>query len=795
MADVTFTFAGDATALARALESIKGEVARARQSITSMGTSVAGAIAVATTAVAGLKQAFDWVANVPRQAARFEDLQVALSQMMGDATEAGELLNALWMDAANGSVTLEQMAQAAKPLVAVFSNPNTVREWARRFADISTGSGYAVDMLAKMYSRMMQIGKVDSRSVEQLGKAGIPIYQELARVVGVSADRILDMVKKGRVSADQFSQALRNMTDEGGAFYQLSSQLSNTTAGSWGTMMESFNLLAAQLGKPINDAIRPLLQDIGQKLQASIPQMQEFGRQVAGGFTAVIEVASPLVSGLVEIVSALGGLKTVVAAVVSALLLYTGQSNAASISTVTLKAQVAQLTAIFKAFNLASFTAMFKQTMVSIRMALSATLLGMRVAWSTAWTAMVAVTKAAMFAVKASLISTGLGLIIVGVGEALAALYSWITGNSAAAEEAAEANKRFEASLRQLEKSAGKVKTQEQYDSVMESLQEQIDELVEARKQAYTNEDWDKGDQLTEQLAQLWKRQKHYRQTLPLQIEAAKAAEREAEALREQARQAEELQKKLEQARQKMEELTAKQKQKEREDYLSGLDIPQQITLRLSDAGFGSLEELRREMERLSSHEIYDPKDAERYAALVEVYNKIIELQKQQRKLDKDSAKEAEKKRQEDEKRQQEMAATRAEYERQLAILQAEAAQDERRLALLKQEQRITQLTAEYRRQGFADAEQMARRMVQAEQDAEAVREKSRKRDEASARRIAGTWIQSSQASVGGGGRSFLIGGDAILSESKKHTVLLREVRDEVSKQRRDFTVTSVIGK
>ncbi len=795
MADVTFTFSGDASALARALESIKDEVARARQSISSMGTSVAGALAVATTAVAGLKQAFDWVASVPRQAARFEDLQVPLSQMMGDATAAGNLLNDLWMDAANGSVSLEQMAQSAKPLVAVFSNPNTVREWARRFADISTGSGFAADMLAKMYSRMMQIGKVDSRSVEQLGKAGIPIYQELARVVGVSADRILDMVKKGRVSADQFSQALRNMTDEGGAFYQLSSQLSNTTAGSWGTMMESFNLLAAQLGKPINDAIRPLLQDIGQKLQASIPQMQEFGRQVAGSFTAIIQVASPLVSGLVEIVSALGGLKTVVAAVVSALLLYTGQSNAAAVSTISLKAQVAQLTAVFKAFNLANFTAMFKQSMVSIRMAFSATLVGMRVAWSTAWTAMVAVTKAAVFAVKASLISTGLGLIIVGIGEALAALYSWITGNSAAAEQAAEANKRFAASLRELDKSAAKVKTQEQYDSVMEGLQEQIDDLVEARKQAYADEEWDKGDQMTEQLAQLWKRQEHYRQTLPLQIEAAKAAEREAAALREQARQAAELEEKLEKARKKMEELIATQQKREREDYLSGLDIPQQITLRLSDAGFASLEELRREMERMESHEIYNPEDAERYAQLTETYNKIVALQKQQAKLDKDSAKEAEKKRKEEEKRQQEMVETRAAYEAQLAVLQAEAAQDEKRLALLKQEQRITQLTAEYRRQGFADAEQMARRMVQAEQDAEEAREKARKKEAAAARRMSGTWIQTSQSAVGGGGRAYLVGGDAILSESKKHTVLLREVKDEISKQRTNFTVNSVIGK
>ncbi len=794
MADVTFTFSGDAAGLIRALESIKSEVAQSRVAVSSLGAQITTTFAAIGAAVATVKGAISTIGGISTAAAAMEQTGLAIKVMMGDATAAAAYVNKLREYAAATPFEFGDISTAAKTLLAMGTEANKSVEVLKRLGDIASASGKSLNDLAYIYSKAQNSG-LTNEVAESLEMQGVPIRKLLAEMRGISFADVFKGISRREFGIEDLDAALEKLTGPGGLMENMTLLQSQTFSGVFSTLTDNIGSLGVALGTPVNAAILPVLQEIANAVDAAAPKVAEFGNALGSAFTLAADVARPLVTGVVGIVSALGGLETVIASAAAGLLLYAGQNKAAAMSTVSLKVQVAQLAATFKSINLASFVGMFKSAMVSIRSTLTATVAGMKFAWSTAWVTMVAVAKSAMLAIKASIASTGIGLLFVAIGEALGALYSWFMSSAQAAEEAAEANKRFEASLRDLEKNAGKVRTQEQYDAFMESLQGQIDELRELREQAYADEDWDKGEQLTEQLAVLWKRQEHYRKTLPLQIEAAKAAEREAAALREQARQAEELEKRLEKAREKMEELVAAQQKREREDYLSGLDIPQQITLRLSDAGFTSLEELRREMERMESHEIYNPEDAERYAQLTETYNKIVALQKQQAKLDKDSAKEAEKKRQEEEKRQREMAETRAEYEAQLAVLQAEAAQDERRLALLKQEQRITQLTAEYRRQGFADAEQMARRMVQAEQDAEAVREKSRKRDEASARRIAGTWIQSSQAAVGGGGRSFLIGGDAILSESKKHTVLLREVRDEVSKQRREFTVTSVIGK
>ncbi len=793
MADVTFTFQGDASALARALESIRREVAQTRVGVEGMGKQIVTTFAAIGGAIATIKGAFSALGGISSSAAEMEQTGLAIKVMMGDAAKAAAYVNKLREYAAATPFEFPDIAAAAKTLLAMGTEADKSVEVLKRLGDIASVSGKPLKDLAFLYAKAQNAG-LTNEVAESLEMQGVPIRNLLAEMKGISFEEVFKGISKRQFAIEDLDAALVKLTGPGGLLENMTLLQSQTFSGALSTLTDNVGALSIALGTPINAAILPVMQEISAAVEACGPQVDAFGRTLGAVFTGVADVARPLVTGLVELVSALGGLKTVVAAVVAGLLLYAGQNKAAAMSTISLKAEVMKLGAVFKGLNLASFVGMFKGAMVSLRSSLSATLVGMKFAWSTAWVSMVAVAKSAMLAIKAAIVSTGIGLIIVGIGEALGALYSWFMSSSQAAEETAEANKRFQASLKDLDKNVAKVKTEEEYTAHMEALQSQIDELRDLREQAYADEDWDKGEQLTEQLAQLWKRQEHYKKTLPLQIEAAKAAEREAAALREQARQVEELEKKLAQARERMADLVAAQEKKEREDYLSGLGIPQQISLRLSDAGFSSLAALRQEMERMETHEIYNPEDAERYAQLVEVYNKIIDLQKQQAKLNADAAEDAEKKLEDERKRKAAMAESREEFERELAILQAEAAQDEKRLAVLNQEKRLAELTAEYRRQGFEDAEQMALMMVQAEQDAEEARERSNKKKSESGRRMSSTWVQSSQAGVGGGGRSFLLGGEAMLSESKKHTSLLKELRNELAKKSGPLKVDTVIG-
>ena len=783
MADVSFTFSGDAASLQNALNEIKGEVRKTKDSVQGLAGQFTASFATIGGAIAAVKGAFAFFSNIPAQAARIEDLRVTFTQMTGDAEQAGQILDDLWHDAANGAVGLEEMAATAKPLLNVFSDSASIREWSRRFADIATGSGVAADQLSKVFSRAMAIGKIDSRAIDTLARQGIPIYQELAAIIGTTTEAVQAMVKKGLVSADQYAAAFRRMTDEGGKYYNLSSQLSNTSAGSWGTMLENINRVAAKLGEPINEAFTPVLQSIAVALEESLPAVQAFAGSFGSAFSGVVEVISPIVSGIGELVSVLGGAETVVAAAAAALLMYVGNTKAATTSTVSFRAQLTTLGNTIKGLSFSSFVTGFRTALSGLKSAMTATLTGLKLTWSVTWSTMATVTRAAMVAVKAAIVSTGIGLIIVGIGEALGALYSWFAGNSEAAERAAESTRQFEKSLNSLNKQAGKVKTHEQYDSFMEQLDERLDDLRDQRDMAVAkDEDEEVIALLDQQIARLRQKKRHYEETLPIQIEEAIAAERAAEAMRKQAEEAAELERKLAAAREKLNDLYRRQRENEREQYLSGLAPEVQIQLRLADAtAYGqtrhTIESLRKEMEDIMRKPVVTEQDVARYEMLASTYNKIVELQRRGREEAERTA-ETERRRAEEAAKQEQARQNAArDYDMAVKMLQAEIAGDERRLQVLKQQQRITQLTAEYQRQGLEDAEARAKRMVALERQLEEAQEKQKQQEQKQQGRSRqqGTRITDSMAGVGGGGRSVVIGGP-LVSETKKQTRLLEGI-------------------
>ena len=783
MADVSFTFSGDAASLQNALNEIKGEVRKTKDSVQGLAGQFTASFAAIGGAIAAVKGAFAFFSNIPAQAARIEDLRVTFTQMTGDAEQAGQILDDLWHDAANGAVGLEEMAATAKPLLNVFSDSASIREWSRRFADIATGSGVAADQLSKVFSRAMAIGKIDSRAIDTLARQGIPIYQELAAVIGTTTEAVQAMVKKGLVSADQYAAAFRRMTDEGGKYYNLSSQLSNTSAGSWGTMLENINRVAAKLGEPINEAFTPVLQSIAVALEESLPAVQAFAGSFGSAFSGVVEVISPIVSGIGELVSVLGGAETVIAAAAAALLMYVGNTKAATTSTVSFRAQLTTLGNTIKGLSFSSFVTGFRTALSGLKSAMTATLTGLKLTWSVTWSTMATVTRAAMVAVKAAIVSTGIGLIIVGIGEALGALYSWFAGNSEAAERAAESTRQFEKSLNSLNKQAGKVKTHEQYDSFMEQLDERLDDLRDQRDMAVAkDEDEEVIALLDQQIARLRQKRRHYEETLPIQIEEAIAAERAAEAMRKQAEEAAELERKLAAAREKLNDLYRRQRENEREQYLSGLAPEVQIQLRLADAtAYGqtrhTIESLRKEMEDIMRKPVVTEQDVARYEMLAGTYNKITELQRRSREEAERTAETERRRAEEAAKQEQARQNASRDYDMAVSMLQAEIAGDERRLQVLKQQQRITQLTAEYQRQGLEDAEARAKRMVALEKQLEEAQEKQKQQEQKQQGRSRqqGTRITDSMAGVGGGGRSVVIGGP-LVSETKKQTRLLEGI-------------------
>jgi hypothetical protein len=126
---------------------------------------------------------------------------------------------------------------------------------------------------------------------------------------------------------EDFLQAIRLLTDEGGRFHQMNATMSGTLLGSFATLSASWRELVAEIGRPIAEGLTPVLHGIIDLVQQIKPAFMEvmaiFGELfngAGGGFSSIRELVSSVIGGLRPIATTLAqGVLPVVKALFSML--------------------------------------------------------------------------------------------------------------------------------------------------------------------------------------------------------------------------------------------------------------------------------------------------------------------------------------------------------------------------------------------------------------------------------------------------------------------------------------------
>ena len=119
MADVTFTFSGDATSLQNALNEIKGEIGKTKESVQGLAGQFAASFAAIGAAIAAVKGAFSTLGGISAEAARMEQTGLAFKVMMGDAAAAAEYVEKLRVYAAETPFEFGDISDAGKTLLSM----------------------------------------------------------------------------------------------------------------------------------------------------------------------------------------------------------------------------------------------------------------------------------------------------------------------------------------------------------------------------------------------------------------------------------------------------------------------------------------------------------------------------------------------------------------------------------------------------------------------------------------------------------------------------------------------------
>lgn len=269
-----------------------GGMASAQAATRGLRTGLRGLAALSATVLGpllGVAGAAAALGKALSSAANFEQTRVAFRTLIGDAKAAEDTLEGLRSFAASTPFELTDVADAAKKLLAFGTSTEELQGDLRAVGDIASGIGAPLTEMAELYGKARVQGTLFAEDINQLTGRGVPVIQEFARILGVTQGEVKKLASEGKITFPVLAQAFAALTGEGGKFFRMMEAQSRTTKGLLSTIKSGVDELFIALGTPINDAIKPILQNTITLVDDLKPKIADLGAVAGRALSAIFQ--------------------------------------------------------------------------------------------------------------------------------------------------------------------------------------------------------------------------------------------------------------------------------------------------------------------------------------------------------------------------------------------------------------------------------------------------------------------------------------------------------------------------
>jgi hypothetical protein len=184
---------------------------------------------------------------------QFQQTEMAFKTMLQSEEKADALMKQLIRTAAVTPFGVEDVTEGAKQLLAFNVAAEDVNKTLIGLGDVAAGMGLNLKDLVMLYGTTIAKGKMDTMDLYQFLNRGIPIADEIAKVMGLDVTNAIKEVQKqikaGKVTSDIFIQAMQSMTAEGSKFGGLMEAQSKTITGQISNIEDAIEQMFNDLGK------------------------------------------------------------------------------------------------------------------------------------------------------------------------------------------------------------------------------------------------------------------------------------------------------------------------------------------------------------------------------------------------------------------------------------------------------------------------------------------------------------------------------------------------------------------
>ena len=252
MSGLNFNITANNSDFKRKLQEVDAGVSRTTKAIEASGQSVESYFRKMTAGAAALAAGFsarELVSNIVRTRGEMQQLEVAFTTMLQSGERASALLADAVEFAAKTPFDLQGVAGGIRQLLAYGTAAEEAIDTVEMLGNVSAGLSVPLNDMIYLYGTLRAQGRAFTVDIRQFAGRGVPIYEELAKVLGVTRQELTSLISEGKVGFPEVEQAFRNMTSEGGMFYNLMREQSKTITGQISNLQDGISQMFNSIGE------------------------------------------------------------------------------------------------------------------------------------------------------------------------------------------------------------------------------------------------------------------------------------------------------------------------------------------------------------------------------------------------------------------------------------------------------------------------------------------------------------------------------------------------------------------
>ena len=203
-----------------------------------------------------------FVSRIREVRGEFELQQRSLAAIIQNKQEADKIFQQTVSLALQSPFQLRQLVTYTKELSAYRIETEKLFDTTKMLADVSAGLGVDMGRLILAYGQVRSAAVLRGQELRQFTEAGIPIIAELAKKFSelygrvVDTSEVFELVSKRLVPFAMVDEIFKDMTREGGVFFNMQKIQAETLQGKWSNLKDAYDIMLNKMGTETQDTMK-----------------------------------------------------------------------------------------------------------------------------------------------------------------------------------------------------------------------------------------------------------------------------------------------------------------------------------------------------------------------------------------------------------------------------------------------------------------------------------------------------------------------------------------------------------